>query len=212
MMRSDGIWHRDCRGDRLAVRDTAAMFRKGAARPGDVCLDLGAHIGAFTFRALAAGAASVIAVEPMPDNLELFRRNIGSDPRVLLLAGAVTANLIGREQLWTASEKATDSHTMLATRGRTAIDVDTFSLTELCEEHFPTFVKIDVEGSEYDIDIPESVTPSVQRLFVEYHFKRKGHREAALAIREELFTRGFSVAWGTNWTPAAWWEEEMYVR
>jgi predicted RNA methylase len=98
LIQKDGIWYRDCRGDRLAVRDTAAMFRKGAVVPGDVCLDLGAHIGAFTVRALAAGAVRVVAVEPMPGNLELFALNVGEDPQVVLLPGAVTEDMIGRAQ------------------------------------------------------------------------------------------------------------------
>jgi FkbM family methyltransferase len=44
-------------------------------RHGDTVLDCGANVGVFTRKALWAGAAQVIAIEPAPDNLECLRRN-----------------------------------------------------------------------------------------------------------------------------------------
>jgi len=41
-----------------------------AVRPGDIVLDCGAHVGAFTRNALTAGAEFVVAIEISPDNLE----------------------------------------------------------------------------------------------------------------------------------------------
>lgn len=212
-MERDGIHYRPDSADLRAISDTRRMsVRPGWVEPGDVCLDLGAHIGAFTIRALAAGAARVVAVEPMPSNLEMFRINVGDDPRVKLLAGAVTSGLIGQEQLYLAKESETDSHTMVKTRGRDSITVDTYNLAELCEQELPTFVKIDTEGAEYDMDIPGALPGSVQRLFVEWHFKRKWHRERAQQICQQLFDQDFQVAWESKWTPGAWWVEGMYTR
>lgn len=217
----DGVWYRphpadDANrpgGDLRAIRDVNRMFaRSGSVEPGDVCLDLGAHIGVFTVRALAAGASHVVAVEPMPANLELFHLNVGEDPRVTLLSGSVTSGLIGRERLYLASETETDPHIMTAVKGRSWIDVDTYSLAELCEEYYPTFVKVDVEGSEYDLDIPAALTPSVQRLFIEWHFRKKGRREQAWDIRQELLDQGFRVCWESNWKGGVWWTEGVYVR
>jgi len=48
-------------------------------RPGDVVLDAGANIGVFTRKALWAGAARVIAIEPGPENLECLRRNFAAE-------------------------------------------------------------------------------------------------------------------------------------
>src|ERR1019366_406759 len=56
-------------------------------RPGDIVLDAGANVGVFTRKALWAGAAKVIAIEPAPENLECLRRNFAAeiaDGRVLL--------------------------------------------------------------------------------------------------------------------------------
>ena len=44
-------------------------------RPGDVVLDCGANIGVFVREALDAGAKTVVAIEPAPENIECLRRN-----------------------------------------------------------------------------------------------------------------------------------------
>jgi FkbM family methyltransferase len=43
-------------------------------RQGDVVLDCGANVGAFTRKALDRGARTVVAIEPAPENLECLRR------------------------------------------------------------------------------------------------------------------------------------------
>ena len=48
-------------------------------RPGDIVLDAGANVGVFTRKALWAGAAKVIAIEPAPENLECLRRNFAAE-------------------------------------------------------------------------------------------------------------------------------------
>jgi FkbM family methyltransferase len=44
-------------------------------RPGDVVLDCGANIGVFVTESLKAGAKTVVAIEPAPENIECLRRN-----------------------------------------------------------------------------------------------------------------------------------------
>jgi len=45
-------------------------------RKGDIVLDVGANIGMFTRTALARGASLVVAIEPAPQTLNAFRRNL----------------------------------------------------------------------------------------------------------------------------------------
>lgn len=57
-------------------------------KPGDVVMDVGAHIGTFGDDALRHGAARVIMVEPDPLNLECIRRNFPreiADGRVVVI-------------------------------------------------------------------------------------------------------------------------------
>jgi FkbM family methyltransferase len=51
----------------------------GAINPGDVVMDIGAHIGTFARTALSAGAAKVIAVEPSPLAVQALERNFAAE-------------------------------------------------------------------------------------------------------------------------------------
>lgn len=44
-------------------------------KAGDVVLDCGANVGVFTRKALRAGARTIVAIEPAPENIEVLRRN-----------------------------------------------------------------------------------------------------------------------------------------
>ncbi|MBK9170960.1 MAG: FkbM family methyltransferase [Bryobacterales bacterium] len=48
-------------------------------RSGDIVLDCGANIGAFTWEALRAGAAKVVAIEPSERNIECLRRSFRAE-------------------------------------------------------------------------------------------------------------------------------------
>src|SRR5690348_10138144 len=60
-------------------------------KPGDLCFDIGAHVGNRTEHFLALGAR-VVAVEPQPAAMALLRRWYGSDPRVTLVEAALGAS------------------------------------------------------------------------------------------------------------------------
>ena len=56
-------------------------------RSGDTVLDAGAHVGVFTRKALDAGAALVVAIEPSPNSIRCLQRNFApeiSDGRVIV--------------------------------------------------------------------------------------------------------------------------------
>jgi FkbM family methyltransferase len=65
----------------LVAQQEAEVYGEGALgiRRGDVVLDCGAHVGVYTRKALAAGAALVVAIEPAPANIECLRRNLDSE-------------------------------------------------------------------------------------------------------------------------------------
>ena len=48
-------------------------------KPGDIVLDAGANVGVFTRKALAAGAAKIIAIEPGPENVACLRRTFPAE-------------------------------------------------------------------------------------------------------------------------------------
>jgi FkbM family methyltransferase len=48
-------------------------------RAEDIVFDCGAHVGLFTREALSSGAKLVVAIEPMPENLECLKRNFAEE-------------------------------------------------------------------------------------------------------------------------------------
>jgi FkbM family methyltransferase len=74
-------WMPTASGDKL-LYDVAEQKRNiygTRLHPGDIVLDAGANIAVFTRKALRAGAAKVIAIEPGPENLECLRRTFATE-------------------------------------------------------------------------------------------------------------------------------------
>lgn len=140
---------------RIAMR----RFYAGLIRPGDLVLDIGAHVGSRSriFRALGA---RVVSLEPNPtlagflartlpaDGITLRTEAVGATPGMLTLA-------ISRRHP-TVSSGAPD---WVAAAGRSAgfravtwdrtVEVPVTTLDRLIAEYgMPAFVKIDVEGME----------------------------------------------------------------
>jgi FkbM family methyltransferase len=123
-------------------------------RPGDVVMDAGAHLGESTRQALSMGASVVIAVEPVPQNLQAIQRNLSTpiaEGRVIVIEkgvydreGALT--FVKHGHSWDGEfHDASDGH---GEHGDalpvTTIDaiVANLRLTRL------DFIKMDIEGSE----------------------------------------------------------------
>ena len=128
-------------------------------RPGDVVLDCGANVGTFVHEALSAGASKVIAIEPVPHNLDAMRRTFARE----IAAGTV---VIYGKGVWdkddvlemtTYDNSALDSFVMPERDGHnpgghkkvmklplTTIDkmVAELGLTKV------DFIKMDIEGAE----------------------------------------------------------------
>lgn len=127
----------------------------------DLCFDIGANVGRRTAVLLKLGAR-VVAVEPVPRCMKILRKRYGSDRRVTLVEKAVG------EQPGEAEMMVCDSHS-LSSMSRDWIDsvrasgryseydwyqtvtVPVTMLDALISEHGqPAFIKIDVEGYEYE--------------------------------------------------------------
>src|SRR5271169_2063381 len=78
------------RGQIWKRRHARALYGAFIAR-GDVCFDIGAHLGDRTGYFLSLGAR-VVAVEPQPLLMAVLRRLYGRHPRVTLVEAAVGAS------------------------------------------------------------------------------------------------------------------------
>src|SRR5689334_11334741 len=145
------------RGNPLKLRRARAFYRQ-FIQPGDLCFDIGAHVGDRLGHFLSLGAR-VVAVEPQPRLIAGLKRRFGNDPRVALVDAALGATS-GKAKLAidpahptvaTLSAdyiaQAGESRGFRGVRWREEVEVEVTTLDALIAAHgMPTFCKIDVEG------------------------------------------------------------------
>ncbi|HEV3196817.1 MAG TPA: FkbM family methyltransferase [Bryobacteraceae bacterium] len=120
---------------------------------GDIVLDAGANVGVFTRKALAFGAAKVIAIEPAPENLECLRRSFAAeiaDGRVVLYPKGVWDKDDVLKLSVDPGDSAKDTFVRPIEHAQ-FIEVGLTTIDKLVEElHLPKvdFIKMDIEGAE----------------------------------------------------------------
>ena len=148
----------------IPLRNRAlARFYAQFVSPGDLCFDIGAHVGNRLW-AFSKLGARVVALEPQPDCMRLLERWYGRHVHVELVELAVgaesgtrtlfisertpTVSTISAE--WIAAVKATPGFTRV--RWDRTIPVRVVTLDELIGCYGPpVFCKIDLEGAEFDV-------------------------------------------------------------
>lgn len=126
----------------------------GSVHPGDVVLDCGSNIGAFARRALAAGAARVIAIEPAPENLACLRRNLAggiADGRVTVVDQGVWDRETTLEFTTDSGNSAENSAVLRPTTPAATIRIPVTTIDRLVRTlslDKVDLIKMDIEGSE----------------------------------------------------------------
>ncbi len=180
--------------DAYALHESHGYHRMGV-RPGDVLLDLGAHIGCVASRAALIGAAKVISVEAESENFELLQQNTRSFSNVEILNGAVYGGMDHFVNLHRVSRRndgghSTGTHSVLFTTRGDTVQVPRLDFHELVAEYKPTVIKCDVEGSEFSWSW-ENLPDHVRSIGIEFHTRRDLNRDKAKAIVATLEAQGF---------------------
>ena len=157
-----------------AMRRFYAQF----VRPGDLCFDVGAHVGN-RLRALSRLGARVVALEPQPQCMRLLRRWYGHQPNIELVERAVggaagTLTLFVSERTPTVTTLSRDwigavgsTPGFAGVRWDRGIPVAVITLDELIAQYGePAFCKIDVEGTE--LDVLRGLSRPIKALSFEY--------------------------------------------
>lgn len=168
---------------RRYVRRSLAAFEARAARlgPGDTCLDLGANLGAFTWR-LAATGAHVHAFEPDPETFARLTEAVGHLPNVTLhqkAVGATSGTVHLRRAIGYAEDPGRWSQaSSVVFRQDDRFGPDTIAVEQVAFRDLLAglphiaLIKMDIEGAERAIlaDILEGdMPPSFDALFAETH-------------------------------------------
>jgi FkbM family methyltransferase len=130
-------------------------FLRASCRPGDVALDIGAHIGLFTvlMARLVGPSGRVVAFEPTPATRDALKRTVAlnrCDDRVEVRDEAVT-DRSGEATFFDTDDLASNANSLVATgRHRSGFAVKTVSVDDVLSSRGLSAgcVKIDVEGAE----------------------------------------------------------------
>jgi FkbM family methyltransferase len=162
---------------------TVTSLVKHIVKPGDLCLDIGANVGAITLvMAFAAGGkGKVIAVEPHPVMVDRLRANIEINrlDNVSIVAAALS-DTAGKASLYAAEED--HFHQGLSSLKPSPginreISIEKITgkmLLERIEEQLCKFIKIDVEGHDFIVlgQLADIIAKHRPHVIFEYHRER----------------------------------------
>lgn len=130
----------------------------------DVVLDIGGHIGSFSWLAHRRGSRNVYAFEPNTWHHEALVQNVEGLDGVTVANAAMVRSDDARALRYAYAK---DTWTVLRGHGD---EVESFSLDEVIGAVGPVrFLKIDVEGSEFPILYTCTKLDQIQQMAGEYH-------------------------------------------
>lgn len=175
---------------------------------GDLCFDIGAHIGD-RLSAWSRLGARIIGLEPQPHCMRLLKRWYGNHPHITLVEQAVgsapgiqtlfinqrTPTLTTLSRNWMKAIRQTDRFARMQWERAIPVTVTTLD-TLIAQYGKPAFCKIDVEG--YELEILRGLSQSIHTLSFEY---APAAIDVALGCIKRL---GELDSYEFNWTLGDW--------
>lgn len=214
------IHYRNSRWDKYIIKENS--YSSLIIEKGDTVIDIGAHIGVFSRRALAAGARVLKAYEPEVDNCRLLKMNMSEYNSKLwkIEQAAVVSDdfeaidIRGKKyaKLWVDAAGDGDSsrtalHSLYRKRGARVpllVPVVTWSSVLALE---PLTLKVDVEGAELTYDwLLLAQYKGIRRLAVELENIKSQKPKKEKVIRD-IKKAGFSLRnESSGWSTVQIWE------
>lgn len=157
-----------------------------ALRPGDVFVDLGAFVGAYTLLAsrLVGPEGRVLAFEPDPATRRILELNVATNGALNV---TVVPFAVGDRSGSVRFNASGDSAGRIEAGGD--IEVQQVALDDYCRDHEirPTVMKVDIEGGEAGALGASTVAHSLRELVLEVHEPQL----RALGVDVDDFLAGF---------------------
>jgi FkbM family methyltransferase len=176
------------------AEEEVGIYGKGeqGVRKGDIVLDCGANVGTFARFALNAGARTVVAIEPAPDNIECLRRNFQqeiADGRMVLVPKGVWDKEDFLELMVDPVNQAADSFIIRREGAKVIAKVPLTTIDRLVDElrlDRVTFVKMDIEGAEVRAirGARQTIARFHPRMALSAYHQEDHPREIPVAVRE----------------------------
>ena len=190
-------------GSPLRARRTRRLYGQ-FIRPGDLCFDIGAHVGNRT-RCWASLGARVIAVEPQPMFAGFLRRLFRKSPAVVVeeaaigdAPGVMTLHVSSRTPTvtttspeWIGQVRQDQSFSWVVWDTTTTVPAVTLDML-IARHGVPQFCKIDVEGSE--ADVLRGLSTAIPALSIEYIPAARDVAIACVDMLERLGPYRFNVS------------------
>ena len=162
----------------------------------DVVLDLGGNIGAFTVD-IFDKVKKVIVYEPEDVNYEFLSTNIEDNgaKNVVAHKQAVVGNDDKVRDFYLG--KVPYYYSFLVKQNRKRVPVECVNINDVMREYKPTKMKVDIEGSEWEVLINCKDFGSVDQIIFEYNFDMnmdlKSGFERFNALKKHLKKHGFDI-------------------
>lgn len=165
----------------------------------DIVIDIGAHIGSFAiYASKQAGKGQVYAYEPEPENYSLLVENIELNNCCNVKAFKTGVMLTGRFELNIRQNQAAHTFVKILNSGVKKLIIDCISLQGVFDVNKIdrcNFLKIDAEGSEYDIlfNLPDSYFKRIEKIALEYHLMNSEDKEKLNKLEQLLKRLEYNV-------------------
>ncbi len=213
------VHYRDSRWDRYIMKENS--YGPLEIDENDTVVDIGAHIGIFSRKALARGAQLLKAYEPESDNCRLLKLNLSEYNKKSwnIEQAAVVADdfpFVEKSfaKLWVDAAgdgdmSRTALHSLYRKRGaRVPVLVPAITWSSVLALN-PTVLKVDVEGAEltYDWSLLKN-HDSIRHLAIELENTKRLHKERAKVI-SDIREAGFTLLHETSgWSTVQIWSKK----
>jgi len=192
------IFYRENSDDKRMIKEVMEMetYKKLNLNSEDVVLDLGANIGTFA-KKYNRKVKKIISIEPLKENIVLFKKNLKNINNVMLIEKAVSNYTKNNVIFYKSNNKKFAGGSLRPKRGYSKIKVNTLSLNSLINKYKPTKIKCDIEFEEFNLNWEVLKNNRVEILILEIHNDKK-FRNKIIPLINKIKKVGFTTNFNKN--------------